>query len=515
MRARIVARAILPRAAQHKEGRCACPVPRRALVMLGGLALLAACRDEARGPVVPPRASDPIVFTAEPSLVGIDLTADLTGLERDLEREIPRTLWSIAQEKVVCVPSKKVDLALFKVKSPKIKCDISGTVRRGRVRIAGRGRRLVVTIPVEAEVKAREIAGIFKETGTAAAEVSLGIALDVTRDWRLRGDADLAYTWSKEPGIDFLGRRITFTDKADAKLAELRAKVEAGLERTLARVALKPAANRGWRAAHTVLELNERNPPVWARVRPERFHFGGYSLAGKTLRMTLGIEGKLEAHVGTRPDPPPPGPLPPIAKLPVKPGHAVLKVPVVSNYAVLQPVLARALAKRSKRPFVLGEYGTVTARFSDIVIYGTTGNRIAVGITFDATSDLRMWKQAKGRVWLTARPVNAANSRMVRFADLAVAGESDMLGHDLIIALANSDDLEAVIADALKQNFEGDFQKLKGKIDRAIAARRDGPLVYSVSLEKIDTGSIQAFGQGLYLPVTLHARMKAQLVKMK
>ncbi len=488
--------------------------PLAALWLLAVLLALAGCGDPPSPPAVPPRASDPIIFPDEPSIIGVDLKVDLAGLERDLEAEIPRTLWQIAEEDVTCIPSKKVDLALFKVKTPKLKCDIKGAVKRGKLRIAGRGRDLVLRVPVEAEVSASNIAGILKETGTAAAELRLTLRLDITREWQLRSDVEVDHSWSKEPGIDFLGRRITFTDKADAEMAALRKKVELGLERGLARVRLKAAAERGWQAAHTVVELNRKNPAVWARITPRRFHYGGYNISGRTMRLTFGIEGKLSAHVGGKPKPAVPTRLPPIEPLPVKPGYAVLRVPVVSDYAVLEPVIAKALDKRSRRGFNLGSGRTATARFSEIEVFGTTGNRIAVGITFSATTDTRLWNKARGRVWLSAKPVNAPNSRQVTFADVVVTGQTDMVGEELILAIANSPDLQSTIADALKQNFERDFDKLRTKIDRAIAFRKDGPLAYSVSVERIDTGRIRAYGEGLYLPVAMYVRMDAELVKM-
>jgi hypothetical protein len=231
--------------------------------------------------------------------------------------------------------------------------------------------------------------------------------------------------------------------------------------------------------------------------------------------MTLGIEGALESHVGPRPPAPEAGPLPPIEPLDIKPGSAVLKVPVVADYAVLEPVLAKALSKRAARPFELGRFGQVKARFGDIRIYGTDNGRIAVGITFWAESDIWWWRKAHGRLWLTALPVNEPNSRLVGFRDLKIAGETDMVGEGLLFAIANSDDFQTVIASALQQNFQRDFDRLKGKIDEAIAFRQDGPVAYAVTLERIETGRIKAYGQGLYLPVALHTRIKAELVKMK
>jgi hypothetical protein len=478
-------------------------------------ACLSGCSEKADAPEPPPRATDPVLVPHEVSRIAIDLKVDLAGLQRDIEADLPRELVEFAREDQVCVPSKKVDLALFKVKTPKLKCDIEGKVTRGRIEVTGRGRQLIIRMPVKAEVVARDIGGILKrETGTAALDLTLAVKVDLTREWRLTSDVAVDYAWSKEPGIDFLGKRITFTKEADGALGPLRGKIAASIERSLKRVKLKAAAERGWRAAHTVLELNRENPAVWGRITPEHFSYGGYSISGKTMTIALGLEGTLETHIGVRPEPREPAALPPLELLSGRTGYGLLKVPAVADYAVLEPVVAKALAKRARRPFVLGDFGTVKASFGNIEIYGTTGNRIAVGIDFAAESDLSLWKKARGRLWLTALPLNAPNSRLVGFRDVQVSGSTDMVGEELLLAIANSQDLQSVIADALRQNFENDFEKLRAKIDRAIAFRKDGPVAYSVTIDRIDTGRIKAYGEGLHLPVQLQARIEAELVKM-
>lgn len=486
------------------------------LNLVGGLFLalmaLASC---AGGADAPPRAEDPVVFEEEPSILGIDLAVDLAGLERELEGDIPRQLWAIEREGLVCVPPKKVKVVLFKVKTPTVKCDIEGKVTRGRLRISGRGETLRITVPIKALVVAKDIGGILKqETGTGEVDLQLDVRLALTPDWQMRGDVSVDYAWSKEPGIDFLGRRIEFTKDADKELRPLLSEVEEALEKALAGFDLKSGAERGWQAAHTVLEINEANPPVWARISPRSFHYGGYSVSGKELRITLGIESVLEAHIGTKPDRPEISALPPIEPLEIEPGFAVLKIPAVSDYAVLEPVILKALRKRARRPFELGESGRIVARFDEVSVYGTSGNRMAVGLTFTAASNFNLLPDTSGRVWLTARPVTAPNSREITLEDVEVAAETDMVGQNLLLMLANSNYLTEVIADALKQNLEKDFEKLTGKIERAVASRQDGPLAYSVTLDEITTGQIKAFGMGLHLPVEMRARMDAQLVKM-
>lgn len=463
----------------------------------------------------PPRGEDPISFETRTSSLAAELAFDLGELERQLERDVPRQLWAIHEDDAQCVAPQKVDLALFKVTSPKIKCDIDGTVTRGRLQLTGRGRDLFVTFPVSATVRAHDIAGFLEgKTATAAANLQIAVKFEIARDWRLTGTPQVGYRWSREPGIDFLGRRITFTRQADRELAKVRGQIERSLAAELARVPLREAAERGWKAGHVVLELNRANPAVWARVSPQQVRFGGYRVEGRRLVAMLGIDAKIETKIGDQPQAPKPAPLPPLAPLTAKPGAANLHLPIIADYHVLEPVIAKALAKRAKRPFVLGDVGTVTASFGTVTVYGTGQGKIAVGVDFKATSDVPLVPKAEGTIWLTARPVNAAGSRRVSFADMAISGNTSLPSDKLLFALANAPEFQGSITDALRQNFEGDYTKLMGKIDRAIAQRQDGPLSYRVKIVKVTTGVIEAYGKGLHMPVDIEAEIAADTLRL-
>lgn len=489
---------------------------RRLLSASASLLVLPGCfaaTDTAFSP--PPRATDTITFPVETSTLAAALALDLGDLERQLEGQIPRRLWEIHEDDAQCVSPRRVDLAVVKVKSPAIKCDIDGTVNRGKLRLTGRGQELVVTLPVTASVRAHDIAGILKgKTATGAANLQIDVKLDISRNWRLTGKPHVGYRWSREPGIDFLGRRITFTGQADRELAKVRGMIERTLAAELAKVPLKDAAERGWRAGYAVVELNREDPAVWARITPQQVRYGGYRIEGRKLIANLGIDARVETKIGTQPEAPQPSPLPPLAPLAATPGSAILRLPIISDYDVLEPVIARALAKRAAQPFALGDYGTVKATFGKVTVYGTGEGRIAVGVPFKATSSLAVVPKAQGTIWLTARPVNTAGSREVAFADPETSGQTSLKGDRLLFALANSADFESTITDALRQNFEGDFAKLLAKIDTAIARRKDGPLSYQVNIETIETGRIRAYGQGLYLPVAIEARIAADTVRL-
>lgn len=462
---------------------------------------LAGCRKEApTGP--PPRANDAIVVPSQSSTIAVPVTADLSALAATLEREVPRTLWTIDRKDQTCVASERVKVAFVKLKTPRIECDLVGTVTRGRMTIDGRGQQIVVTMPIHAEVRAQDIAGVLKqETATGDAQVRAVVDVELDREWNARGTVDIAYDWTDAPHVDFLGQRIEFTSEADEKLQGVVARLERTLPREIAKIRLRSEVERLWGQAFTSLELNRANPPVWMRITPQRLQYGGFTLTGQRLELRLGMKARTETFVGDRPPDPEAIPLPPLARLDEDAGKLVFFIPVIADYAQLEPVIARALVRRSARPFALPGIGPVDARIGRVQAYGTTGGRVAVGVTFVATPRDRDLGAARGTVWLTGKPVNAENSREVRLEGLAIWGDTDRAGADLLLELANSPGFAQTIALSLTQNFERDYDELLGKIARAIESKREGELLIRARIEEVETGRLVAAGQGLYLPV--------------
>ncbi|WP_395390926.1 DUF4403 family protein [Novosphingobium sp. BL-8A] len=450
----------------------------------------------------PPRANDAIVIEPQASLLTVPVDADISALGPALEREIPRTLWSIDETGLECLPSKKVKLAFVKLKTPKIKCDIVGEARRGPLRFTGTGREVVFTMPITAQVQARDIGGVLKrETANARAEARARVSLDMTPDWKLRGKVTITYRWIDSPHLDFLGRRIDLSKPADKKLAPIVAGLERQLGAELAKISVRPTIEKAWAAAFTSLELNHRNPPVWMRITPQEVQYGGYMLSGHRVQLRLGLKALTETFVGDRPADPAPTALPALRRMNGEAGRIAFFIPVIADYRELEPVLLKALVKRQQRPFVVSDLGTLHAEFRKATIYGTTGGRIAVGIELSVWGAKGYLKKSSGTVWLTAKPSNQPDSRKVEFTELHVGGGTDMVGSKLLLGFANAPELSATLADALGQNFEKDFQDLLGKIHRAIAEKRAGKLLIRAEVTEAHTGTIRAAGQGLYLPV--------------
>lgn len=471
-----------------------------ALLLTGSLA---AC-DRQTAVEAPPRATDEAPSPSQKSLIAVPIDTNTASLKQALERAVPKTLWTINRHERACVKPQRVKVFGKKVKvTPPIACTIVGQVTRGPLRLRGEGAEIVVDVPLNARVSARDVGGVLKgETATGAAMAHARIRVELTPDWRTQGKARITYGWTKAPGIDFLGKRITFTDEADAKLKPVIAGVEREVTREIAKLDIRKQAADVWRQSFTSLELNRENPPVWMRVTPQRILYGGYRIDGQRMNLNLGLEAVTETFVSGRPADPAPTPLPRLVRETPKP-HLDVRVPVIADYAQLQPVVDRALAKRSQRPFVLPKLGPMMVTFGKSTIYGAEGGRIAIGVDVDAKLEMRSGEPTHGRIWMSAIPANKPGSAEVHFTDIIINGDTDGVGGDLLILLGQSEGFAPLIADALTQNFTNDLNELQGKIRRAVDQRREGAFVIRTRVDSFETGEIKAYGNGLYLPVRL------------
>ena len=412
---------------------------------------------------------------------------------------MPQQLWRMNKPDQPCVKRKALDLGIAKIKTPVIKCRIIGSVTHGRIVVDGAGEEIRAMIPLHATMRVEGIAGLH-ETATADATAHATIRLTFARDWTPHGTVKLNYRWTDGPHADILGRRIDLTRQADEKLRPVVARLERELPGELRRLGVRREIGKAWAAAFTSVSLNADDPAVWMRITPEALQYGGYEVVDGHLHLRLGMRALTEAYVGHRPASPAARPLPPLERLTGAPGRVSVFVPVFADYRVLEPVLMKALRKRSSRPFDVPGLGPVRARFDRVRIYGTERGRIAVGLTFAALEQEKE-RPARGTVWMTGRPVTQADSRHVGFDDFHVEGTTDMTGGDLILDVANAPGISSMVAGMLAQNFEKDYVELIGKIDRAVSEKREGSLLIKADLTRARTGRLQAAGKGLYLPV--------------
>ena len=487
--------------------------------LVGLLALLGACNRAGDGSA-PPRAEATTEVPVVTSRVVVPIKADLADLEAAINREVPHTLYTVDRTEDVCVPPARITLCLKHARpckgdackdvpckvgrknaaiTPTMSCRITGSVTRGHIRLSGKGDVIHMTMPVAGAVQANDVGKILSESADASAEVRAQIRLGMTPDWNPTAKVDIDYSWTKKPGVELLGQRITFADRADPELAKIVSRLEASIPAYLAKMGARERLEQAWSKGFTSLELNRQNPPVWMRITPRQLSYGGYHANGRDLVLTVELEAGVETFVGDRPPDPPVTPLPNSGQIEGPTGFRVI-APVVADYAQLEPVLEKALTKLAQKPIDVPAIGAVKASFGPPTIYATEGGRLALGLQIEAES-VGLGASTKGKVWLTGVPWNEPNSPVVKVRDLQVVGKTDHAAADILLAVAQSPAVIGQVEAALTQNFANDIAKLKVKIDKALTDKRVGDFVLNVQMTDLNFGVVKALGQGAYLPV--------------
>lgn len=479
---------------------------RRPILLLATLGLLlAACSGRDGGNEAPPRMQADATIPVFDSRVALPVVIPLATLERMVNQEVPRRLVTIDRDYDVCIQPARVRIGQRRIAvTPTIRCRIVGQVDRGRIRLSaqpGDQNGIRLTMPVSATVTAKDIGRIIRqETGTAAAEVRAVLNLSLNEQWEPVARIRVDYDWTEKPGIEILGRRLTFARRADPELARIIADLERKLPGQIRTLGLEQQAADVWAKGFTSVSINRENPEVWLRLTPRELSSGGFRVEGQQLVARLALEAGTETFLGPRPPDPMPTPLPPLARL--QPGDYGVRfaAPVVADFSELEPVLEEELRKLSGEAFEVPVVGRVEVRFGRPTVYTTAGGKLAIGLPMRVKA-ARRFLSTRGTIWFTGIPVNEPDSRKVRIEQLAIAGDADTMSGDLLLAVAGSPRVIASIETALAHDFEGDFQKLMDKINVVLAGLPVGDFVATARVEGVRNGVVQPIGQGLFMPV--------------
>jgi hypothetical protein len=454
--------------------------------------LVAGCSRDTSNPA-PPRVMAPADIPAAASAIAVPISAKIADLERLVNAEVPRTLVTIDEAKPACAKLPVIG---------NVSCRLKGEVTRGRITVTGAGDTLKLSMPVEAVVSAKDIGKVIKsETATAAAVVVADVRLTSVGDWQPSAKVDIDYRWTRKPGIDLLGKRLSFAGRTDPELQKLLKRLEASVPKHIAKLHPRDKLANAWSKGFTSIKLNDHNPQVWLRLTPEQLRFRRYHIEKGVITLQLGATARTETFVGERPADAPATPLPPPAPYQIAPDTGFrFHIPVIADYAELEPVLEKALKKIEKRPIAIPRLGDVQPHFSNVTMYSTTGGRLAIGLSLSVDTPQR-WLDPRGTVWVTGRPYNEPGSQRVKVRDLQIAGSPDSTSFGILLAVAQSDAVRAEVTNALSQDFARDYNRILAKAGAAIAQKRLGDFVLTATISDVKNGVIYPAGQGLYMPV--------------
>ena len=457
-----------------------------------GLLLLAACSRAGSNPE-PVRVTSETAIPAQSSSIAIPITARIADLEAELNTRIPASFTSTEAQQATCAKGGR---------AREIGCQFTGTITRGPIRVTGLADGVMaLVIPLAGTVDANKLSRfVGKQPVNAAADVEANVRLDIIGDWHPVAKVNIAYRWTKSPGIDALGRRISLAYAADPLLKQFIARLEASVPDALEKLQPRARLEAAWQRGFTVVPVSE-NPAVWLRATPQKLHFANYTIADGVLTLGVGATARTETFVGVRPDDPAMTVLPPPA--PIAPdGVSAFRahVPVVADYAGLENLVAAALQQVESPPLVVRGLGSVQPEFGDVSIHATEGGRLAIGLTISAATP-RQWIKPRGTVWLTALPFNAAGSQRLEVRDVRITGSPDTASFRMLLAVARSRVVRDQIGRALSQDFSAEYDRALASAKAAMADKRLGDFVLSVKLDAVKNGTLIAGGQGLYMPV--------------
>lgn len=416
--------------------------------------LLAGCGSGPASNPAPPRLTEPLVLEERPSTLRIPVGISMAMLEREINAEVPRTLYRIDEPQQTCVKTKSKLL-------PDISCRLRGTVTRGHIRLTGSGNVLHISMPVQTAVRAENIGKIIKrETATGAMNVTARVTLGLSRNWQPRAKVDADYDWTNRIGIDFLGQRITFASKVDPELRKILAGLERTLPKHLNRLHARQEVAKIWAKGFTSVRV-KTDPLIWARFTPQQIGFSGYSVHDGQLVVGFAARAKTETIFGPRPQDPPVTPLPDLMGA-LPPGGISVHVPVLVRYGVLEKAAYDALRLGDYRSLELKGGARVDAEYHEVTLYGTTDGKVALGVGMSVKAG---GLTTTGKVWFVAKPVIDIDRRIVGIRDLVVAGETDSKAFNLLLDAVNRTALRDRMVKAVQYDFSKDYEDGLKKAD--------------------------------------------------
>lgn len=486
------------------------------LILAGGIYWWRLAQHIGRDGAAPPRAAASALPAPKPSTIALPVRIPIDKVEAALNKALPVPLWSIDKPGSTCVKPTRVRIFDGGINvTPRIKCRIVGSVKRGKLTLSGSGNAILVAMPVDAVLQVREVAKVSDiKPVNASTQITALLVPKLTREGHLKASLKLKYNWRTEPEVLIMGQRIRLTDKADEKLAPILAKAEEDLERELSGLSVREELQNLWRQGFTVESLNRQNPEAWLRITPLGLAGGRVAIEGRNLRVDAMLTASAEVKLGAKPARPTPTPLPRLG-LEGEATDLRLNAPVLAEYTQLEPVIGKALNKLAIKPIVLADGNAVRVRFGTPRLYATQGGRLALGLEISARGTGGLI-DTKGLVWLTARPETAPNSERVLIRDIQLAvGNSRDVQLPLLIDIAQSEMVRATIEDALAQDFSRDYLKLMIKIDVALQKVRIGPFRLAAELNSMSHGKVQPLGQGLYMPITASGTARLDYIGQK
>lgn len=188
--------------------------------------------------------------------------------------------------------------------------------KTGRIKLGMEGNTLAWEIPMKIEATTRFRIGIgslgFTDTRDLKGEITLRYktALEISPDWSLKTKTSPAgYQWIEEPSVSSSGKVMPVTLLANIILNNTQGLLTQQLDELFQQnLTLKPQAQQMWLKLQEPMKVWDE-PDIWLKLTPEEVYATQPSASQGILQWKAALKAKIEAQVGSMPDPGVPVPL--------------------------------------------------------------------------------------------------------------------------------------------------------------------------------------------------------------
>jgi len=433
--------------------------------IMAAAALLGACTRSdisERPPVDNGAAATPI--EAQPSTIGALVAIPLDQAIQAANSALPRTYgrdW-------INGPDACADLGLLGKHCAGTKYKYN--VARGDIAIAPAGTnavKLSVDVSLDGQGGFRgdgaKLLKLDAKNFDAAAKVDIVLTPVIGQDWCPTIDVVPSYNWTKNPRVEIVSRVNVdvsgqVNDAIKDKIPQITQAVQGSINCTQFKSQL--ASVYGKRTFPVEVTPGQI---LHVNVEPLDFAFSGFNIDTQAIRLAAMLTARIE--VSGAPITPSTLPLPPLKMFGASaPPRIAIAVPLRAPFALLQAEAQKLLGGKTFEGDTPA--GRVKAILSKVMIYPTSGGRIAVGIDLDAKLPGKVL-DTKGTVFVVGTPVTDGKA-VVRLKDPTFTRILDNDVWNALSALFDSQ-IRGELDKSLRYNFSGDVEKAKQALTEKLA----------------------------------------------
>jgi hypothetical protein len=383
--------------------------------------------------------------------------------------------------------------------SPAVDCHLTGAVDRKDIQLSAMGNSLTASVPLSAWVTARgrgELGKNVQVTANGDMMLTGRITADVTPDWQPQLTLDPSYTWTTPPNFHILGIDVTIADKVDPPLRNAMEQFKGVLLQRVQDLKLRASAEQLWKKAFEPLAVSH-SPDVWVRFTPQQVGLSGVSSDEQSLNLNLMASGVTETFVGPKPTPSPVTTLPPLRKdLPS--AAFAFYLPIYADYSAAAETLKKLLRVGESQEFSVPSIGLTRVTFTDVTLYPTTGNAIAIGISMQAKPPQR-WFAATGTAWITGKIKIDSATEKLEPEELDFGAATDNTAANLLASIARAAPIRSKIEASLTYDFSKEYTNALQRANAALNQSLPDNIALSGAITQANVDQITATAHGVYM----------------